>query len=101
VWAKSRDYASHHPTVADVLLLIEPSDSSLEFDRSEKANLYAAAGIGDYWIVNLIERTVEVHRDPHGGRYHNVQSFGPGSLVAPIAFAETRLDVAALFAKQR
>ena len=46
------------------LLIVEVSDSSLALDRTEKASLYARAGIADYWILNLAERVLEVHRDP-------------------------------------
>jgi Uma2 family endonuclease len=79
-------------------LLIEVAEGSLDFDRGEKAQLYAAARILDYWIVNLVDRTVEVHRDPRDGRYFSIQSFGPGATVAPIAVPESQLDVTALFA---
>jgi Uma2 family endonuclease len=58
-----RDYLGKgHPKSA--LLVAEVSDSTLQFDRTIKASLYAAAGIGDYWIVNLNDRCVEVCRDP-------------------------------------
>ena len=46
------------------LLIVEVSDSSLTLDRTEKASLYARAGIADYWILNLAERVLEVHREP-------------------------------------
>ena len=49
---------------AQALLLVEISRSTLAYDRSTKASLYASAGVSDYWIVNLIEDTVEVHRQP-------------------------------------
>src|SRR4051794_29773414 len=57
-----RDYASKHPTTAD--LLIEVSDSSLRQDRRVKAHRYAQVGIADYWIVNLVDRQLEIHRNP-------------------------------------
>ena len=98
VWAKPRDYGPGHPTADDVFLLIEVAESSLDFDRGEKAHLYAAAGILDYWIVNLVDRTVDVYRDPQGGQYGNVQSFGPTSILAPLAFPNAQLDIAVLFA---
>ena len=98
VWAKPRRYARHHPTADDVLLLIEVADSSLAFDRGEKANLYATAGIRDYWLVNLSDRTIEVRRDPQDGQYRSVRSFGSGTTVEPIAIPETRLSVDSLFA---
>jgi Uma2 family endonuclease len=58
-----RDYRQH-PRPVDVGLLIEVSDTSLVFDRSMKMPLYAQAGINEYWIVNLIDRQVEIHREP-------------------------------------
>ena len=66
------------PGPADVLLLIEVADSSLGFDRATKLPLYAEAGISDYWIVNLQERAIEVHRDPQGDRYAQVRRVGLG-----------------------
>jgi Uma2 family endonuclease len=97
VWAKPGRYMSHQPTADDVLLLIEVADSSLAYDRGEKARLYATAGVRDYWIVNLVDRTVEVRRDPHDGHYHSLQSFGPGAIIEPMAIPEAQLSVDSLF----
>ncbi len=58
------DYADHHPLPQDVLLVVEIAQSSLEYDRRVKVPLYAAAGIVEYWIVNLHEDLVEVYREP-------------------------------------
>ena len=55
-------YTSRHPAPTDVLLLIEVSDSTLSDDRNAKSVLYATAGITEYWIVNLRDRQLEVHR---------------------------------------
>ena len=66
------------PGPADVLLLIEVADNSLEFDQATKLPLYAEAGISECWIVNLQERAIEVHRDPEGDRYARVRSAGLG-----------------------
>lgn len=57
------DYIQH-PTQADVVLLIEISDTTLRFDRNQKAALYAEAGLDDYWLLNINNRTLEVRRDP-------------------------------------
>lgn len=57
-----RDYRTVHPSTA--LLIVEISDTTVTFDRYEKASLYARAGIQEYWVVNLLEQQVEVHRDP-------------------------------------
>lgn len=56
-----RDYKDHPDTA---LLVIEVSDTTLAFDRGAKASLYASANVQDYWVVNLIDRTVEVFRSP-------------------------------------
>lgn len=58
------DYAERLPTAADASLVVEAADSSLERDREEKLPEYAAAGIPQYLIVNLINHTVEVYSDP-------------------------------------
>ena len=98
VWARAKDYTPRHPGAGDVLLLIEVADSSLDYDRGEKANLYAAAGILDYWIVNLVDRIVEVRRDPREGHYRSVQSFSSGTTIEPLAIPAAKLAVASLFA---
>lgn len=59
-----RDYVTEHPRTA--LLVVEIADSTLERDRSYKSPIYARAGIPEYWIVNLIERRLEIYRDPIG-----------------------------------
>ena len=58
-----RDFTTAHPATA--LLVVEVADSSLDYDRRRKGRVYAHAGIPEYWIVNLIDRVVEVYRDPH------------------------------------
>lgn len=58
-----------HPKASDVLLVIEVADSSLDRDRIVKRPLYAAAGIPEYWIINLERNEVEVYRDPEGEEY--------------------------------
>ncbi len=57
-------YLDHHPYPADVLLVVEIADSSLEQDRRVKVPVYAAAGIAEFWIVNLIDDQIEVYREP-------------------------------------
>jgi Uma2 family endonuclease len=96
-WIADRDYSQRRPDANDVFLLIEIADSSLECDRGEKAALYAAAGIKDYWIVNLLDKCVEVRREPRDGRYQSVESFASGAEVVPLAFPELALPVALLF----
>lgn len=65
-------YPHAHPTVGDVFLLIEVSDSSLTFDRTVKLPLYARAGIREVWIVDLTSDRVMVCRSPSGHFYRSV-----------------------------
>ncbi len=57
-------FVKQHPTSRDVVLVVEVSDSSLQRDRDIKQRIYARAGIAEYWIVNLVERQIEVHTLP-------------------------------------
>jgi Uma2 family endonuclease len=59
-----RDYTNKHPGPKDLALVIEVADATLKFDRDEKAKEYASAQIIEYWILNLIDRQLEVHREP-------------------------------------
>ncbi|MEO1670959.1 MAG: Uma2 family endonuclease, partial [Cyanobacteria bacterium J06631_2] len=61
---KDDNYLAAHPTVEDIILVIEISDSTLKYDRETKLSLYAEAGINNYWIVNLVDRNLEVYRNP-------------------------------------
>jgi Uma2 family endonuclease len=96
-WVRHADYSKRRPTAADVMLLVEVADSSLHYDRGEKADLYAEAGILDYWIVNVIAKTIEIRRKPVAGHYQQVEIAGIGDCVDPLAFPELELRVADLF----
>jgi hypothetical protein len=61
-------YFTRHPVVPDIATLIEVADSALEDDRSIKGRLYARARIGIYWIVNLVDRQIEVYTHPKAGK---------------------------------
>jgi Uma2 family endonuclease len=96
-----RDYIASHP--ARPVLAIEVADSRLAFDRGHKGSLYARAGIPDYWIVNLVERLLEIHRDPapdpaapFGWRYRSVERLAPPATAAPLAVPGVSIPVADL-----
>jgi len=76
------DYRLRHPAAADAALVVEVSDSSLDIDRTDKARIYARAGIPVYWIVNLVEGQVEVYAAPSGPTvdpaYGTRQDYRPG-----------------------
>lgn len=87
-WVVRRDYSQGRPAAADVLLVVEVSDSSLAYDRGEKADLYAAAGIVEYWVVNLPEQSIEVRRDPSHGRYRTLRTYTADEELRPISVSE-------------
>jgi Uma2 family endonuclease len=101
VWAKRQNYARRHPSAEDGVLLVEIADWSLEFDRGEKASLYAEAGIHDYWLVNLIDETIEVRREPKTDRYLSQKTLGNGEVVSTLAMPEAALNVGSLFGSRK
>ena len=88
------DYHRQRPTPADVFLLIEVADTSLEFDREVKLARYAAAGIPEVWIVNLRARQVEAHSDPVDGSYRSRRVVTANGKISPLAFPDVSLAVA-------
>ena len=93
-----RDYVAGHPSRP--VLVVEVSESSLAFDRHHKGSVYARAGLTDYWIVNLVDRVLEVYRDPvqdsaaaFGWKYRSVDSVGPEASISPLALSGARIRV--------
>ncbi len=95
-----RDYYKRSlPQPADILLIIEVADSSLAYDRTVKMPLYARAGIAETWIINLIDRWIEVYRDPSTAGYTTMLKILPGRAIAPQAFADVIVAVNDLFSE--
>ncbi|HLH23093.1 MAG TPA: Uma2 family endonuclease [Chloroflexota bacterium] len=93
-----RDFVAAHPTSA--VLVVEVSDTTLSFDRDAKGSLYAAAGIPEYWIVNLVDYWLEVYREPsaipgarYGSGYRSRVIALPGENVDAPALAGSRVAV--------
>jgi Uma2 family endonuclease len=78
-----RDYSDRSPEAADVALIVEISDSSLSEDRN-LARVYGGSGIPTYWIVNLVNRQVEVYTNPYADGYHSRRDFTAGQDVPVI-----------------
>jgi len=90
-----------HPTTAE--LVVEISESSLHFDRTRKAALYASCKVPDYWIINLAERQLEVRRNPVADRrkefghdYSELTIYQPGDKAAPLARPRNKIKIADL-----
>ncbi|AFY71286.1 protein of unknown function DUF820 [Thalassoporum mexicanum PCC 7367] len=87
-------YESAHPTPADVYLLVEVADTTIDFDRQTKMPLYAEAGIKELWIVNLNDQCIEVHHQPATDRYAEVSSYDRTQNLFPQAFPAVTIAVA-------
>lgn len=96
---QGRSYIPEKP-----VLLIEVSNTSLACDRDEKASLYASSGVPEYWIINLVDTQVEVHRDPvadvsqpFGWTWSRVTVMHRGQHLQPLARPEVSILVDRLF----
>jgi Uma2 family endonuclease len=85
------DYEDDHPDRA--YLIIEVAESSLSFDRGAKLCLYAASGVPEYWIVNVVDRVIEVYTGPAGDGYTRVERFERGQSLRPEQFPDVELRV--------
>ena len=101
---KNRDdnYLSGHPQPADVLLVMEVSDSSLNYDQDIKIRLYAQAGISNYWIFNLFDNYLESYTEPYQnyqGKYGylNKRIILPNQVIALPCFPDLSLDLSKVF----
>ena len=90
------DYSQSHPTPADVLLVIEVADFSIEYDRDVKIPLYSGAGIPEAWLVDLSQRVIEIYRAPSAAGYREVRILHPGDPLSPQAFPDFELTVEAI-----
>jgi Uma2 family endonuclease len=91
-------YKDREAGADDALLLIEVAESSLAYDRSTKLRLYAAAGIPEYWVVNCVVESIEVHRAPGTDGYREATRFaGPTATVTLQAFPNVTLALGEIF----
>ncbi len=90
-------YKSANPSAADVLLIIEVSDSTIEFDRNTKVPLYASHHIPEVWIINLNKQQVETYRKLRDGKYSEITHHHEGKIV-PELIPEAAIEIAELFA---
>lgn len=96
-----RDYRAAHPSRP--VLVVEVAESSLRLDREAKGSLYARGGVEDYWVLNLVDRVIEIYRGPvadagapFGWRYGSAVVRGPGQSVTPRARPGASVAVADL-----
>lgn len=98
---RTGNYRTRHPLPEDILLVGEVSDSTLAYERGKKLRLYAAAGIQEYWIVNLVNTVLEVYRDPMGdgsnAGYQIKLTYQLSAKVAPVALPNCPIDLHTVF----
>ncbi len=91
-------YANAHPRPADVLLVVEVADTTVEDDRTVKLPRYAAAGIPEVWLVNIPDRKIEVYQTPVGTEadagYKIRVEYRPGEVISPGVFPSVKVGVA-------
>ncbi len=97
LWLQPGRYGRKRPTTADVMLLIEVSDSSLTNDLREKADLYSESGVEEYWVVDIPNRRIHVMSDIHDGRYRSIEIHVAPAALAPKCKPDARLNLAELF----
>ena len=85
------------PGPRDILFVAEISNTSVLFDMTVKAGLYARTGIPEYWVLDVESRKVIVHRRPEAGRYCDVAAYGAGETLATIEAPERAIGVEELF----
>ncbi|HEV8413647.1 MAG TPA: Uma2 family endonuclease [Bryobacteraceae bacterium] len=94
----SLEIRDQNPQPSEVRLLVEIADSTLRFDLTVKARLYARARIADYWVVDIPSRRIIVHRDPQEGQYRSVVAYAEQESVKPLASPDHEFPVGSAFA---
>ncbi|MBE9066903.1 Uma2 family endonuclease [Leptolyngbya cf. ectocarpi LEGE 11479] len=85
-------YDEHHPGPSDIYWLIEVSNSTLTYDLGEKANLYAQHGIQDYWVIDIANNQLWVHRQPQDGTYQSIEKYKSGT-ITPVTMPSIEIKI--------
>lgn len=93
---RSDFYASRHAGPGDILLIIEIAESSIHYDRDVKTRIYAAAGVPEYWLVDLNTNLLSRYSLPERGAYRGVEEYRRGQSIAPMLLSTCVIDVEAL-----
>ena len=92
-----KGYAENHPTPTDILLVMEISDTTLAYDREDKARAYSRNGIGQYLLLNLQKETIEDYREPSADGYQFKRTLRKGNSLNLVAFPEIEIKIDDLF----
>jgi len=91
-------YISGNPQPQDLVLVVEIADSTLKFDLTVKAALYARAAIAEYWVIDVAGKRLIAHRSPESGAYASVAVYAENEIIAPLAAPHARFRPADAFA---
>jgi Uma2 family endonuclease len=97
VWVDQKNYSELHPEPSEIRLIVEVADSSLRDDRGYKLEVYAEAGIADYWIANLVDEQIEVYRNPVGRDYQDKAIYSGDAQISPLAQPKATIQPSQLF----
>jgi Uma2 family endonuclease len=97
LWLQPRRYGRTRPTARDVMLLIEVSDSSLSSDLQEKADIYAEAGVQEYWVVDIPSSRIHVLSKSDSKSYRKIEIAVALQFVSPACLPTAKLDLTDLF----
>jgi len=98
LWLRPRRYGRTRPTARDVMLLIEVSDSSsLSTDLQEKADIYAEAGVQEYWVIDVPSSRIHVLSKSDGKSHRKIEIAVAPLFLSPTCLPDARLDLADLF----
>jgi Uma2 family endonuclease len=91
------NYRREHPSLSDIFLIIEVAQSSRQRDLDWKRRVYAGSSISEYWVTDVDEQLLVVHRTPSGGDYQQVEPMNVGRRIAPLCAPNCELEVGLLF----
>jgi Uma2 family endonuclease len=97
LWLQPRRYGRTRPTALDVMLLIEVSDSSLSSDLQEKADIYAEAGVQEYWVVDIPSSRIHVLSKSDGKSYRRIEIAVAPQFLSPACLPDAKLNLTELF----
>lgn len=94
---RADDYVASHPGPEHVFLAVEVSDSTLEFDKGRKLELYARFAIPEYWVIDVNSRSIEAYSGPANGEFRSAVKYRIQDTIWPRAFPQVRTAVKELF----
>jgi Uma2 family endonuclease len=97
LWLQPRRYGRTRPTASDVMLLIEVADSSLSSDLQEKADIYAEAGVQEYWVVDVPASRIHVHSRSDGRSFRKIEIAVAPQFLSPACNPNAKLNLTELF----